>query len=56
MNRDRNNAVELLQHYLGLGMGKLDADNAIEIEQIVDSIIEAAATVAIERLRQEAKR
>lgn len=47
MNKDRNDAVELLLHYFALAMGKkssreLSQDARVEIASIVDSIIDAA--------------
>lgn len=58
MSNPRDRAVELLTHYITLLMErpgtrvlKIDNDTYAEIADVVDSIVEAAADSAVERVR-----
>lgn len=56
MARDRDQAVQLLDHYLTMVMVKVglkpDADTHAEIAQIVDCIIDAAAGKTLRMIEQ----
>ena len=49
----RARAQALLRHYLSLGNAQWSHDNAVEVDQIVDLIVDAAAAEVVARLRSD---